>query len=329
MNLESRYVRLRLRHLRLLAVLERTSSMGQAAGELRITQSAATKVLQDAEQIFGAELFSRSPRGLTPTHVGRHVVQYARRILSETERVIQNVGTMKMGGAGSLFIGAIMAAMPGILPAALAELRKLRPLLTVHLAAATSDEILTMLEQRKLEVGICRLIHDNQQTSFSLEALFEEASWIVVGKDHPLADVEQIGIGELHDLPWVMQPWPAPSRQLLEAAFANAGVMVPPVRIETASRFATLNLIQRAGMVGMLAKAIVDEPVIRGDMVRLPIVLPGALPDFGIVTWRNEPLSEHALEFISIVRALAQLAGENGAPDAEVNAAVLSLRSVE
>jgi DNA-binding transcriptional LysR family regulator len=219
--------------------------MSQAAEELRITQSAATKVLQDVEQIFAAELFSRSPRGLTPTYVGRHVVQYARRMLNKGEMAIQNVDTMRAGGAGSLSIGAIMAAMPGILPAALVELRRLRPLLTVRLTAATSDEILTMLDQRKLEVGICRLIHDSQQLLFNLETFFQEVSWVVVGKDHSMASadqVEQVEIAELYDLPWVMQPWPAPSRQLLEATFAKAGIPVPPVRIETASRFATLNL---------------------------------------------------------------------------------------
>jgi DNA-binding transcriptional LysR family regulator len=304
-NLQNRYVRLRLRHMRLLDVLERTSSMSQAAEELRVTQSAATKVLQDVEQMFEVELFSRSPRGLAPTYVGRHVVQYARRMLSETEMVIQNVDTMKAGGAGSLSVGAIMAAMPGVLPAALVELRRLRPLLTVHLTAATSDEILAMLEQRKLEVGICRLVHDRQQLLFDLEELFQEDSWVVAGKDHSMARANQVEIAELKHLPWVMQPWPAPSRQLLEATFAKAGVRIPPVRIETASRFATLNLIQHAGMVGMLAKPIVDEPVSRGDMVRLPIVLPGALPDFGVVTRRNELPSEHALEFVAIVRAMA------------------------
>jgi hypothetical protein len=48
--------------MRFLDGLERTASMGQAAEELRITQSAATKVLQDVEQIFEAGLFNRSPR---------------------------------------------------------------------------------------------------------------------------------------------------------------------------------------------------------------------------------------------------------------------------
>lgn len=302
-DLANTYARLRLKHLRLLEVLHRTGSMGQAAEELRVTQSAATKILQDAEQIFDSALFNRSPRGLSGTAVGLHVIQYAKRILNDTERVVHNVDNMKAGGAGSLAIGAIMAAMPGILPAALTELRSRKPLLTVHLTASTSDEIVAMMEQKKLDIAVCRLTHASQASMFDIEVLFSEASWLFVGRGHPLANSTEVQLADLVHLPWVMQPWSAPARQLLEAAFAKAGIPTPPSRIETTSRFATLNLVSHAGMVGLLPSTILAEPLARGDLVRLPIDLPDALPGFGLVTRRDEPCSEHALEFASIIRS--------------------------
>ena len=75
--------RLRVRHHRLLEALERSENLGQAAEELGITQSAATKILQDAEELLGLPLFERRHRGMAPTEIGRFVIGYARRILND------------------------------------------------------------------------------------------------------------------------------------------------------------------------------------------------------------------------------------------------------
>src|SRR3954464_13031980 len=98
-EVQPRHGRLRIKHLQLIEALGRTGTIGQAADELRITQSAASKTLHDAEQIFDAALFDRHARGLGPTTVGSHVIRYARRCLNETGRVLSDVETLKAGGA--------------------------------------------------------------------------------------------------------------------------------------------------------------------------------------------------------------------------------------
>lgn len=306
MALHSRYSRIRFRHLRLLDALHRTGSIGQSAEELGITQSAATKVLQDAEDIFGAELFDRSPRGMVPTATGRALIAYARRFLNDTEQVVQSVETLKAGGSGSLAIGAIMGAMPGILPVAMARLRARRPLLSMHLTVTTSDEILELLAQRKLEVGVCRLTHPTQTLAFDCSELFDETLWVFVGGDHPLARASGITLADLAPLPWVLQPPASPARQVVDAAFAEAGVEPPRALVETTSRFAALNLVLYAGMIGLLPSTILAEPARRGEIVRLRIALPHErLTRFGLVTARADPLSESVLDFMAIVRSLA------------------------
>src|SRR3954467_14704885 len=65
--------RLRLKHLQMMEALERIRSIGKAAEELQRSRPAASKILQDAEKIFDAALFSRHTYGLIPTPVGAHV----------------------------------------------------------------------------------------------------------------------------------------------------------------------------------------------------------------------------------------------------------------
>ena len=298
--------RLRLKHLQMIEALERTGSIGKAADEFQISQSAASKILQDAEKIFGAALFSRHTYGLVPTPVGAHVAQYAQRCLNETGRVMSDVDTLKAGGAGTLYVGAIMGTMPHILPEAIKELRERKPLLLIHLTATTSDEILVLLEQRRLEIGVCRLAHVGQELMFDFEELFDETYWVFVDKNHPLASAEGVDWADLEHLPWVLQPWPSPSRQVVESAFARSGVSMSRSRVETTSRLATLNLVRHAGMIGLLPTTLLFEAVDRGDFVKLelePLMPPSK---YGLVTRRGEPWSEHALDFASILRSRAK-----------------------
>ena len=65
--------RLRLRHLQLIDVLGRTGNLHRAADEMNITQPAATKILQDVEEVLGTPLFKRSSRGMEPTEIGKVV----------------------------------------------------------------------------------------------------------------------------------------------------------------------------------------------------------------------------------------------------------------
>ena len=69
---------------------------------------------------------------MAPTEIGRFVIGYARRILNDIEGFLDELSALKRGGYGFLSVGAIMATTPGILPAAIAELKRRRLLLTIR-----------------------------------------------------------------------------------------------------------------------------------------------------------------------------------------------------
>ncbi|MCY7318138.1 MAG: LysR family transcriptional regulator, partial [Ramlibacter sp.] len=75
--------RLRFRHLRLIAELERGGSLRAAAQALNLTQPALSKALGELEGAFGFPLFTRTARGVTPTAQGQRVLRGAGMLLSE------------------------------------------------------------------------------------------------------------------------------------------------------------------------------------------------------------------------------------------------------
>jgi hypothetical protein len=123
---------LRFKHLRLIDVLARTQNLHKVAAELNITQPGATKMLREVEAMLGVSLFDRTKRPLAPSEIGQHVVDYARRTLTDGNRFASSVANLKRGGFGALAIGAIMATAPDLLPKAIAELKRRRPLMTIQ-----------------------------------------------------------------------------------------------------------------------------------------------------------------------------------------------------
>lgn len=81
--------RLDLRHLDMLAAIEVSRTLADAAERLHISPSAVTHRLRDAERRLGVRLFQRQGRHLRPTVAGQILAQAALRIqadLEQTER---------------------------------------------------------------------------------------------------------------------------------------------------------------------------------------------------------------------------------------------------
>jgi DNA-binding transcriptional LysR family regulator len=296
--------RMRFTHLRLLDVLARTGNMHRAAEEMRVTQPAATKILHQLEDILGVALFQRTPRGMAATEIGLSVVAYARRTLSDGERFAVGLDNLKRGGYGALSVGAILATASDLLPKAVAELKRRRPLMTIHLLAATSDMLMTALERRELELVIGRLTNVRHAVDFDFEPLSREELWLFAADTHPLARRRGLKIEELAAAAWVRQPSLSPMRHLLDPMFVRAGIDAPENVVETMSVFATIQLVRYAGMIAVLPKSIVKEEVQRGGLIRLPLPLEAELDPYGIVTPKGGGLSDNAVEFLAIIRAL-------------------------
>jgi DNA-binding transcriptional LysR family regulator len=127
---------------------------------------------------------------------------------------------------------------------------------------------------------------------------------IFVAASHPLARAADVSLADVVDLPWVIQPWASPSRQILESALARAGLQTPRSRVETTSRLGALYLVTHGGMVGILPSTLLEDAIEEARVVALSIDLPDQLPDYGLVTRRGEVSTEHAKEFAAIVREL-------------------------
>jgi len=294
--------RLRFKQLALLAALDDHRNLHRAAEAIHLTQPSATKMLRDVEAIFGFELFDRLPRGMQPTALGTEVVSFAHRFLIELDRFSEDIQNKRQGGFGQLVVGAIMGAAPDLVARAVVEIKRRRPLLVVKLLGETSDQVINLLQQCKIDLAVGRFSTIQQHNDIAYEDLGYEVLYVVARKDHPLSHSGELTLRMLIDNAWILQPLTSPSRQILEQEFGQAGVKTPSDIIESSSIFATLQLVQKCDAITILPESVVRDHLVAGLLVHLPITVGRLLPGFGILTRRGEPLSATALEFVDYLR---------------------------
>jgi DNA-binding transcriptional LysR family regulator len=303
--LASVLTRLRFRHLQLLDILGRTRNLRIAAEEMHITQPAATKILGDTEAILSARLFERLPREMRPTELGTFALRYAGAAVADLGKFVNELDALRMGGHGHLTVGAISASAAGVVAAGMRDILRKRPLLRIRLVEQSSDQLVIWLEERKIDIMIGRLTEPRHQTLFDFEKLSLEPVWIVCGKRHPLLDHSRPEVADLAEWPWILYPPATAIRQLFEETMAAAGIRSLVGMVETPSIFSALALLQATDMLSLQPRAAVEKYVHEGLLRQLNVPIRRAMPHYGIITRKNEPLSEPMQEFISILHSVA------------------------
>jgi len=309
---------LKFRHLLLIDTLGRTRNMHLAAQQMNLSQPAISKMLKEIESLLGFALFERQPRSMPPTALGEHVLRYAQIALNDARSFVEQIGSLREGGHGHLKVGGIFAATAIALPEAILQIKQRWPLLSIEVVEQTSNHLMEMLEEKKLDLAVARFTEHSQEQRYDFQPLAPEPFCIVVNSRHPLADAGPISLQQLVDLPWILYPVGTPIRARMELAFAEAGVAMPRNTVDTISMQTFLQVLQRGPMIGMLPDAMVYPLLENGQLKALDTPLHLAPQDYGILTRKGEQLVGAALEFAQILTDNARLARDQVAESAAV-----------
>lgn len=141
-----------IRHLKTLIAIADYGTFVAAGEAVCLTQSAVSQQVRIVEEFLGVKIFDRTIRPPALTAQGEMVLEGARKIVKEYERI-----TRKMSGdglSGRLVIGAIRASFKGALPKALAILRHRYPQLRIQAHTGSSSDLITKVEHGSLDAAI-------------------------------------------------------------------------------------------------------------------------------------------------------------------------------
>ena len=187
-----------LRDLQYLVAVADHQHFGKAADVCHVSQPTLSQQIKKLETYLGVAIFERDNRHVRLTPIGIDLVAKARRIVAESENLIQLAKSAGDPSVGDLRIGAFPTLAPYYLPKVLPAVRKKLPNLRLFLVEEKSPQLIQQLQSGELDAAL--LAMPIKQEGLDAVPLFEESFWLTVAADHPLARRKSVNVEDLQGL---------------------------------------------------------------------------------------------------------------------------------
>src|SRR3954447_24840515 len=192
-----------------LVAVDRTGSVGAAAGELGFTPSAVSQQVKRLERQVGATLLEKAGRGVVLTAAGRRLVDEGRVLGEQVERLRSRVQGDAGRPSGLLRLGTFSTAVRGIVPPLLAALAISAPDLDVVVHEVEPWDAVAEVAAGRTDVAI---VHRWEGMRFHVppslrgEVVLTDVADLLVHRDDPLAGRTRVAPADLLDSVWVSTP---------------------------------------------------------------------------------------------------------------------------
>lgn len=143
-----------LTQLRYIVALDKHKSFARAAESCLVAQPTLSLQIQKFEQEVGSEIFDRNKNPIITTSLGQEIVEQAKLILREADRLEEIFRGGRDDAAGEIAIGVIPTISTYLLPLIFKALNKNYPMIEFRFYELPTSQILEKLETEDLEIGI-------------------------------------------------------------------------------------------------------------------------------------------------------------------------------
>jgi DNA-binding transcriptional LysR family regulator len=171
-------------------------SITHGAARAHLALAAASTRIRHMEEALGAALLVRGRQGVTPTQAGRTLLQHARQILRQADRLREDLSAYAGGLAGQIRVLSNTNAQE-FLPEALSSFLSTHPHVSVDLEERLSDEIVGLIAEGVGDLGIVAATVD--VTPLQTYPFRKDRFVLVVALDHPLARRAKIPFAQVLD----------------------------------------------------------------------------------------------------------------------------------
>ena len=159
----SRYHPMELRHFRYFQAVAEELSFSKAARRLRVAQPALSRAVKELEHRVGAELLTRSRRGVALNEAGAVFLHEIGLILQRVDDAVRRVRRTASGEEGELRVGYIGPPTQAFLGRLLADFRSRYPRVSVILEERTPERVWEMVARGRLAIGLTRPVLARQE----------------------------------------------------------------------------------------------------------------------------------------------------------------------
>jgi LysR family hca operon transcriptional activator len=268
-----------LRHLRyFVAVAEEKSITVAAKRRLRTAQPSLSRQLRELETEVGAELMTRSARGIELTAAGKVFLDHARLALAQVEAAASAARRAAHPEQRTLALGFLSGCEPEWLPGVMRVLREELPRIEVTISSKHSPQLADGLATGKLDAAFLR--PEERYPDLVYKVLVREPLIVILPSDHRLASRKAIGLKDLAGETFIGMADQAPVlRSIIEDYIRRSGVDLQPThRVEYLSMAMSLVASTRGVALlpdfarNFLTRSVVSRPL-AGEAPSIDLVL--------------------------------------------------------
>lgn len=253
--------------LRTFREVAETLNFTKASEKLHLTQSAISHQIKALEDEFGVPLFIRAKRGVILTDAGKIALEYAERILEETEEMRERVAGLEKRLSGRVRVAAATQALVYLFAPLFEEFMDAHENIELVFRTTTATEqTVEDILNGVADVGFASLAV--YSPVLQVTELFDDELVLVVGKKHRLAKETQIKISELQKERWILFERGASIRRATDDFFTKLKIK-PETALESNDTYFVKLMIEQGLGISLLPSWAVREEVRNGKLAQI------------------------------------------------------------
>ena len=288
--------------LNLFRHIVEAGSITHGAERSNLALAAASTRIRKMELAFGAELLVRGRQGVTLTQAGRTLLQHARVILAQSERLNEDLTPYARGLAGQVRVLSNTNALTEFLPEALSAFLASHPNVSIDLEERLSDEIVGLIAEGVGDIGVVAGTVDARRlTTYPFRS---DRFVLVVAKDHPLARRAKVEFADTLDQDFVGLDRASAIQRFLGSKAANIGRPLK-LRVQLRSFDAVCRLVECNVGVGVVPATTARRAAKSMAIKAVDLADPWALRDLTICVRDLAALPPYARQLVDHMRVRA------------------------
>ena len=288
--------------LEYLIALSRERHFGRAAETCGVTQPTLSAGIKQLEAMLGVLLVQRGSRFIGFTPEGERTLDWARRILSDSRALRQEMTALKQGLVGRLRIAAIPTAL-AMVAALTTPFRARHPDVRFTILSRTSIEVLTLLENLEIDAGVTYL--DNEPLGrVNSVPLYHERYHLLIAADAPLGNRATVTWTEVAQVPLCLLTPDMQNRRIIEQLLRAAGGDPQPT-LESNSMIVLFAHVRTGRWASIMPAKLAETLGLTATIRAIPIVEPEAVHSIGLVVPMREPMTPLNAALVAEARRVA------------------------
>lgn len=193
----------------------------KAADELVLSQSALSRSILKLENEIGIPLFERKSRGVVLNQYGKIFLEHINRAMWEIDEAKKEINNIVDPFHGSIQLAFIQPLGSNFIPDLISDFQKEEPGIRFHLTQDNSNKILDLIESSEIDVGFCA--PQNLIKNLSSFSIMKQELFLIVNKNHRLADKRQVDLCEVANDPFILYKTETSLHDVIEKLCHDAG----------------------------------------------------------------------------------------------------------